>query len=143
MVDVLAGNKNNVDNGSQIYVGEIINVNPLKVSVNGQIIEKHMYINASYQLLSDNTSSLIESAFNKGFNLKGDIDGIQRVPKTNVNSSTVDKYIDIDFAKNPINADWFDFLKEFHKRNVLIKGDKVILIKNETMFYIVSKVVSV
>ncbi len=144
MVEALAPkNQKNSNNNNLIFIGEIVNVNPLKVSVNGQLIERHLYINSAYQLLSDNSTNLIERAFSDGFNLKGDIDGIQRVPKTNTTNATVDKHIDYNFLGNPINADWFDFLKEFHKRFTLVKGDKVILIKNETMFYVVSKVVAV
>ncbi len=129
---------------NNIYIGKVLNVNPLEVEVNGQVIKKHIYINTAYQLLSDNTVNLVEQAFNKGLSIVGDVDGFENTPKFSTRTKTkIDKHIEVEFAQNSIQAEWYEFLKEFHKRHVLIEGDKVILLKNATDFYVMSKVVKV
>ncbi len=128
---------------NNIFIGKALNVSPLEVEVNGQIIRKHIYINTAYQVLSDNTTGLIEKVFNDSLNISGDVDGYEKSPKDSKDKSTVDKKVDISFSENPIKAEWFEFLKEFHKKQVLIAGDRVILLKNETDFYVISKVVKI
>ena len=54
----------------------------------------------------------------------------------------IDK-IEEAFENNPSTGKWFDFLKEFHQKYVLKKGDEIVVMQSGIAFYILSKVVAV
>lgn len=51
--------------------------------------------------------------------------------------------IDEAFKDNPNPSKWFDFLKEFHQKYALKKGDEIVVMQSGISFYILSKVVAV
>ncbi len=147
-VDIVEAMKRNSEpkhNGVQniVMIGRVVSVSPLKIEINGQTISKHLHINPALLVLADDNADKIQEAFDDALKIKSGLDGTERQPKNGA-SSTVDKYMDVIFTENPIvNVLWFDFLKEFHQKYVLKKGDEIIVMQSGIAFYILSKVVAV
>lgn len=126
----------------ELMIGKVVSANPFSLEINGQIIKKYLYINPAFTLLASNDDDKISEAFSDSLKLNGGMDGIIREPKGSSNTSTVDRYINVSYVENPIkNVGWFDFLREFHQKFVIKKGDTVIVIQVGVSFYILSKAV--
>lgn len=147
-VDIVEAMKKNSEpkhNRAQniIMIGRVVSVSPLKIEINGQTVAKHLHINPALLVLADDNADKIQEAFDDTLKINGGLDGTERQPKNGA-SSTVDKYMDVIFTENPIvNVLWFDFLKEFHQKYVLKKGDEIVVMQSGIAFYILSKVVAV
>lgn len=127
----------------EVLLGRIVTAKPLSIEINGQPIKKYLYINPAYTVLADDTTDKILEAFADTLKLAGGMDGIQRQPKNRADTSVIDRYINVEYTVNPIvDVAWYDFLREFHQKFVLKKGDEVIVIHMGVSFFIVSKVVT-
>lgn len=127
---------------NEIMIGTVVSSNPLTIEINGQTIQKFLYINPAYTLLADDGIDKIEEAFEDSLKLEGGMDGTAREPKSGT-TGTVDRYINVVYTKNPIeNVAWYDFLREFHQNFIIKKGDMVIVIHTGVSFFIVSKAVN-
>ncbi len=129
-------------NSYEIMIGRVVSADPLFIEINGQVIKKYLYLNPALTLLASNDSNKISDAFADALKIKGGVDGITRTPKSSSQTSGVDQFIDVAYTGNPIiDVGWFDFLKEFHQRFVIKKGDTVIVLQVGVSFYILAKAV--